>query len=331
MSRAALLLTVLAACGSPAPVAKPVVQPEPVVAEPIASVESDADHRARITAEHHKLEDEQATALAAACDAPTPHAKKRCAPSCYDGEPADARAGKPVKAPIEVVHTVCTKAAAPDGPFAIVDELGADLRPIKGKPPAAAKKGSWQAHVETDMAAALKPLLARRDVVRVLGTWKPATNPVTREALRCVSVAHFAHGLHKALDACGGSGAAGQLACEASSNAAAHGINVVHFRLAEAARLHGVHDEVGCQEAAVEAIAVARGLPRWRQYTKLNTKLWQPFARYRTRFDGLLDEDDLFTTAAALGTEAEQLYATCAGAPPPHTSAADEQSFHTCW
>lgn len=177
------------------------------------------------------------------------------------------------------------------------------------------------------MTAALKPVLAHGDVVRVTGAWKPRVHPITAEHWRCTTVSHFARSLRHPLDGCGGDG---RIACEATGNAAAHGLNVVHYRLAEAKRLHAAGDDPGCQAAALEAIAVARGLPRWRQYMTLNTTKWKPFARYRTRFDGVLDEDTLFTTGIALGTDAEAAYTACGGTS-PKTTAAQEQSFHTCW
>jgi hypothetical protein len=108
-----------------------------------------------------------------------------------------------------------------------------------------------------------------------------------------------------------------------------HGINVVHYRLFEARRFQAEHKDGECQQAAHEAMAVARGLPRWRQYVTLNTGQWKAAKRYRTRYDGILDEDTLFTMAIMLGKEAEQIYAACGGT--KKTTAADEQSFHTCW
>ena len=53
-------------------------------------------------------------------------------------------------------------------------------------------------------------------------------------------------------------------------------------------------------QAALEAVAVARGMPRWRQYASLNTDEWKSWPRYRTRFDGILDEDSLFALAISL-------------------------------
>ncbi len=324
--RRAALVWIAVGCGTtPAPVA---TVPTPIAPPPIAAVESEQAQRDRLTTAHHELEDEQITAFAATCDKP-PHSEQRCTPSCYASEALDARAKKKTGSTVEIVHRICAQADAPDtGPFVIADELGGDLRPMRGRVPAAAKKGTWQVEVETEAAAALKPELARGDVVRVIGAWKPVAHPVTAERWRCVTISHYARSLRHPLDGCG---AQGQIACEATGSAAAHGINVVHYRLVEAKRLHAANDDTGCQQAALEAIAVARGLPRWRQYATINTGQWKTFARYRTRFDGLLEEDALFATAAALGNDAETIHATCGGAIHPKTSAAQEQSFHTCW
>jgi hypothetical protein len=321
-----LLACALLGCGSAAPVATPAAPPPPPPIAPIP-VEDENARRSELAAAHHELEDEQATAFAATCDKPA-HTDKRCTPSCYAGEPADVRAGKTLHRSVEIVHHVCTADAGNAGPFVIADELGGELRPARGRVPAAAKQGSWQADVEIAVGAALKPELARGDVVRVTSGWRPVTHPITAEHWRCVTAVHYARSLRRPLDGCG---AQGQVACEATGNAAAHGINVVHYRLAEARRLHASNDEPGCQAAALEAVAVARGLPRWRQYATLNTTKWKASARYRTRFDGVLDEDTLFTTAIALGTDAEAVYASCGGAGTPKTTAAQEQSFHTCW
>jgi hypothetical protein len=45
----------------------------------------------------------------------------------------------------------------------------------------------------------------------------------------------------------------------------------------------------------------------------------------------VLDEDGVFATAAQLGTDAEAVYAECGGPASAATTAAQEQSFHTCW
>ncbi len=264
--------------------------------------------------------DEQATALAAICEAkqPTP----RCLPSCYTPEPADPRAGMRFFGAVEIQHRVCTRT---DGVFVLLDE-GATLQARRAaRFPTANRKGTWQAEVEAAVRGSLAPELARGDIVRVTGAWKETS--VANEALRCVAVSHYARSVRLPLDACGSNGAT---VCEASRSDAVHGINVVHYRLLEARKLHDKHEDEACQQAALEAIAVARGMPRWRQYMSLNTTKWKPAKRYRTRFDGTLDEEALFAAAIALGVEAEHVYASCGGAR-PKTTAAQEQSFHTCW
>ncbi len=288
---------------------------------------AEQQRRARLGAAHRELEAEQSTALAATCEktvaaAPQP----RCEPSCYRAEPADSRAGKKLGR-ADIVHLACRSAGVETGPIVFADELGGTVQAARGRMPRPHPKGSWEAEVEAAVSVALQPEIARGDVIRVSGAWRLTTHPVTKERLRCVAVTHHVASMRRALDACGGRGA---IACEAMGNSAVHGINVVHYRLAEARQFHVTGLEPECQQAALEAIAVARGLPRWRQYVTLNVNQWKAYPRYRTRFDGILDEDTLFTTAASLGRDAEALHAECGGAS-TRTTVAQEQSFHTCW
>jgi hypothetical protein len=256
--------------------------------------------RDELAAAHRELEDEQSTALAQTCDKPAPPRDKP----------------KPLRGAFAIAHVVC--GAADEGPFEIHDELGAPAaRPFRGRVPKAARKGSWQAAVETAAAAALGPEVGRGEAVRVSGRWK------TVKGQRCVTVVHHAR-LTVALDACG---SRGHIACESSGNAAAHGLELVRKGLDEARRLQGE----ACQQASLQAIAVSRGMPRWRQYMQLNTAKWKGAPRYRTRKDGILDEDALFARAAQLGAEALALHADCGGAANPKTTAAQEQVFHTCF
>jgi hypothetical protein len=274
--------------------------------------------------------DEQATALAATCEQPALAAAKRCLPSCYPPEAADVRAGKRIKRAAVISHLVCTRGSDEAGPFLIADELGGaalEVHAQRGRSPKPHARATWQATVEAAVRTALTPEIARGDVVRVTGRWKPRTHPATQERLRCVTVAHHARSVRRAFDACGSQGA---IACEAAGNAAALGLNVVHYRLAEARQLQASGKDAECRQAALEAIAVARGMPRWRQYMSLNTDQWKAVPRYRTRFDGVLDEDTLFATAIELGVEAQAVHAACGGEGNPTSTAAQEQSFHTC-
>lgn len=314
---------VLVGCAGAKPAPKPETPADPKLAAADAD-RAEISRRAKLSAVHRELEAAQAEALAATC-APKAPVAPRCEPSCYRAEAADPRAGK--RHPrAEVMHFVCE--GGESGRFTLVDEIGGakvGVKPAR-KVPRPHKKGGWEVEVEAAVTQALGPEVARGDVVRVTGTWQPVTHPLTKAALRCTSVSHFT-ALAKPLDECGGRG---KVTCEAVGNAAAHGINVVHYRLAEARRLEAAGDLPGCQRAALEAIAVAHGLPRWRQYMTLNVATWTAYARYRTRFDGILDEETLFTTAAALGNDARAVYGQCGGAT-VKTTVAQEQSFHTCW
>ena len=318
----------LAACGSSNPPASAPPTPSPD-ADRLVAARAERQRRDKLAAAHRELEDEQQTAMAAKCDKPA-GAQPRCEPSCYRGEAPDPRAGKKLPR-AEVVHLACRTAESPEsGPITFADEVGGaqiTVRPARGRVPKAHEKGSWKAEIAAAVAAALQPEVARGDAVRVTGAWKLMTHPVTKDKLRCVAVSHFT-AMRKPLDACGGRGG---VACEAMGNAAVHGINVVHFRLAEARLLRAGGKDAECQRAALEAIAVARGMPRWRQYVSLNANQWKAYPRYRTRFDGVLDEETLFTTAGVLGSEAHGVYADCGGGATPKTEVAQEQSFHTCW
>ena len=313
-----VLCGALVACGSSA-------KPAPA-AIPASATEITPARKAELMAAHRELEDEQQTALAATCD--PARRKPRCEPSCYEAEPPDPRAGK--RHPrAEIGHLVCRPAGIETGLLVFADELGgaqAMIRAARGRMPRPHKAG-WEVEVERAVRVALQPEVARGDVIRVTGKWTERTHPVTQEALRCVTVTHHVAAMRRPLDACGGRGG---IACEATGNAAAHGINVVHYRLAEARRLQRAGDDVGCQRASLEALAVARGLPRWRQYVTLNANTWKTAPRYRTRFDGILDEDTLFTVAIALGRDAQTVHASCGGPAQPPPNVIQEQSFHTC-
>ena len=325
-------LVVLIACASPPPPAPLAPETASVAVPPAVEVPDARDEKAELAAAHRVLEAEQQEAYAATCDEPEPRTPRpRCLPSCYPTEPADPRAGAKLSGAVEIRALVCQPRGGPGtGPYVIaneVDPAGLALRPVRGRFPPAHKRGTWQATMVEALVAAHRPKPARGDVLRV-GRWRKVTHPVTRERLRCATVSHFTRARRRPLDGCG---ADGSLACEATGNAAARGINVVRYRLAEARRLRAARKTDECQTAALEAVAVARGLPRWRQYMKINVATWTDYAGYRTRFDGTLDEDAVFATAAALGLEAESVHVACGGPAGSPTQVAQEQSFHTCW
>lgn len=320
--RRTLLLLALGACGSSS--SKPVEPATVATVDPDQSARDERARRAKLAESHRALEAEQSEALAWKCEKDQPQPHERCEPSCYRAAAADSRAKKKV-ARAEILHLACTSTG---DDVMLLDELGGatlTAKPARGR--AKPHKKGWEADVEAKVIAALGPEVGRGDVVRVNGKWAARAHPMTNEKLRCVSVSHFTT-MKKPLDECG---ARGGVACEASGHPAPHALDVVHFRLAEARTMKTAGDQDKCQKAALEAIAVSRGLPRWRQYVALNINAWKSYARYRTRFDGWLDEDTLFATAARLGEEALAQYEACGGTPSPKTDVAQEQSFHRCW
>lgn len=309
---------VLVACGgkSPPPPPPPAPPPAPVAVRVQPSAEAQHDE---IVAEHRKIETEQQDAFAIACTEEAPH-DKRCKPGCYEPAPADLRSGKKLAGAVEIQRLACKAGDS----YVLVDALAPELvaKPARGRFPKPHKTG-WQAPIEE---AQLLPKVAKGDVLVVTGKrMRDYRDMATHETRTCVVVSEFTH-LRKPLDKCGGE----NYGCEATGNNAAHGIDVIHFRLAEARELQAANKHEQCQAAALEAIAVSRGMPRWRQYAKLNVKGWHDVAAYRTRFDGILDEDTLFATAATLGSDAEGVFSACGGAS-AKTVAEDEQSFHGCW
>jgi hypothetical protein len=324
------LALVVVACGSGAPATS-------TTSRAVSTAPSDSDeqraqrereeqqHHDELVASHRKMELEQQNALAASCSEPKPWNKhERCLPACYPTEPADARSGEKLAA---IEHVICRGSG--ELPYVVVDELvGAKAKRGRGRAPRPHKKGTWQAQLATWFRDEQAAKLPRADVIVVNGNWRARTHPLTHEKLSCVTVVHHTRAPGK-LDDCGAIGRG--FTCEAAGNGAARAINVVHFRLAEAKRLQAAGQADGCQKAALEAIAVSRGLPRWRQFKKLNVDEWKDKLVYKTRFDGMLDEDALFARVVALGHDAEELYATCGGAANPTTDAEQEQSFHTCW
>ncbi|HEY1552226.1 MAG TPA: hypothetical protein VGG28_30575, partial [Kofleriaceae bacterium] len=237
-------------------------------------------------------------------------------------EPPDARDGKKLAGNVEIEHSICETA---DGSPAIADEFVRALRavPYRQRFPKPHKKGSWQEAIESSLA----PRLRKGDAMVVIGLARDIVDPLTKEKLHCATVAHYERAIRHPIDRCG---SVGDLACEAGGSPTARAINVVHYRLAEAKRLLAANNQADCQKAALEAVAVARGLPRWRQYAKLNVHKWTDNLTYKTRFDGILDEDTLFAATAKLGDDAQSVYASCGGGNAV-TTPEQEQSFHACW
>lgn len=333
--RRAILLIVVAACGgssgeTPRQTSTPVSTDTPRTtptgpSDAEIAAQREHEHHEELAAAHRKLEDAQQEALSASCPDPKPaSAHERCLPSCYTTEAADARSTPKTKGALEIQHVVCE--SPDDAPPILADELGKNLAAKKQRGRAKPhKKRTWQAELEAKLRDSKQ--FAKASTLVVTGTWRAMKNPATHESMRCVAVSQFISA-PKGLDACG---SVGDAACESAGNGAARAINVVHYRAAEARALLAAGKSDACQQAALEAVAVSRGFARWRQYMKLNEGTWDKRDRYRTRFDGVVDEDTLAAKIQTMGTDAESTYGQCGGASGAQTTTEQEQSFHTCW
>ncbi len=288
---------------------------------------ADREERQAIVTKHRALESEVQDALAATCDDAAKWAPQHCAPTCYPAESKDPRAGTKLAGKVELQHQVCQR---DEGGAWLIVELDAKrpvARAFRRRPPKVHKKDTWQAEIAASLAEHRVGKAPRGETFSVLGgAVRAVKHPVTHESLRCVTVAQYTTLRRSKLDACGASGKA---TCEASGNAAARGINLARYRLAEAGQLHDSGKDAECQVAALDALATARGLPRWRQYAKLNVGAWTAGLSYVTRFDGVLDEDGVFALALSLAAQAEQLHAQCGGAS-SQTTPEQEHAFHSC-
>jgi hypothetical protein len=298
-----------------------------------ARVHREEPRHAEIAAKHQKLELAQQDAMAATCSDAEKWAAQHCMPSCYPSEPKDPRAGTKLAGRVELQHRVCQRASGgEDAPWMILELPGDELvaRAHRGRPPKAHKKGSWQADVASAFAKTRPGKGPRGEVFAVGGDARSVTHPVTKERLRCVTVTQFTTVPRGEIDACGVAESGAPVTCEAAGSAAARGVNLARFRLAEAAQLRDAVKDEACRTAALDALATARGLPRWRQWAKLNTGVWKDGMAYKTRFDGILDEDALFALAPALEQEALQMLAACNLVGTPPTKPEQEHAFHSC-
>ncbi|HUI49100.1 MAG TPA: hypothetical protein VL119_10410 [Acidimicrobiia bacterium] len=105
------------------------------------------------------------------------------------------------------------------------------------------------------------------------------------------------------------------VACEEGGSTSAYAINMIHFRIDEARTAeHDGHAGV-CARAALVAMALATGLPTFREVRRKEGK-WVEHVVYKTRWDDELSEADLFAKAERSRSMARELYRSCGGARP---------------
>jgi hypothetical protein len=327
MRRTVLILVLVALAGAPALAQTPRTGgddrngfPGMGTRKPVAYECEDREDSAAISRITSKSATEQDLKL------PTPNRFPRCFPSCYAPEAPAADAGKSFKGCGTFDQGVCELSNGQmwGDPYFLEQTTPQSLEPCKFPSSRSTKWAQMNKFIResTDNMSA-------SDVFVVAPDTQNWTDERTDDGLRrCVSATYYAKDMPLTKSRCGGANDA--VVCEASLSATARAINVTHYRLDEAKKLQASGDAAGCRAAALEAIAVARGLPKWRDYM-MSDRSWWINLTYKTRYDGSLSEDALFKKTASLGKSALDAYHACGGTGNAVTSEAQEQSFHACW
>lgn len=142
---------------------------------------------------------------------------------------------------------------------------------------------------------------------------------------RSVRARWYSKNHHFGYDACGAI-AGTNTVCEFSGSKTARGVNLAHYRVDEAQKAKSAGDKALCMNAAKQAIAISRGLPKFRKDLKASGD-WVANATYKTRYDGTLKEDAVFKKLEELGTIAAKLHKECGGDGSPATTEAEENAF----
>ena len=172
------------------------------------------------------------------------------------------------------------------------------------------KGGQW-AKLQKFAQEWLKDDLKPGDVVLIpansrWGTYEDSSGG----AGRSVDIYWYSKTRHLDLNQCGE--ADENVVCEASGSKSSKAINMAHYRLDEAKKAQTEKKDGVCQAAARQAVAISRGLPKFRKRA-VESDNWAEGRTYKTRYDAVLDEKALFKKLAAIAKEAEKAFKACGG------------------
>jgi hypothetical protein len=102
------------------------------------------------------------------------------------------------------------------------------------------------------------------------------------------------------------------LLCEPLGSKTARAINIIHFRVEEAKTAQAAGKKPVCQEAARVAVATATGVNKFRDQQKAAHN-WATSYPYKTRYDGTLNEQQVFAKVDEYKKTAEALFKSCGG------------------
>jgi hypothetical protein len=246
-----------------------------------------------------------------------PNKSAECAPSCYQPEP-DARAEK--EGCGDRLKYLCETALMGQWSEPAVQAGSGSEKSMPDcafpKPPTSGKWVELSARARKHIAGSPDDIVFIHDDA----DWEPVDSS-DGSRLRCVEVHWYAKNHKLSSNACGVF-ERDDVTCEPAGSKAARALNIAHYRLDEAQKLKDAGQNDDCQSAARQALAISRGLPKW----KAQKRDWKNGLTYKTRYDGTLSEADLFAKVASVGEQASTLYKTCGGSA-AETTESEEFTF----
>jgi hypothetical protein len=226
-----------------------------------------------------------------------------CTPSCYEQQHFEGEAKKVKVCAYLPIHFVQEKRGKSWSKL----ERSSAMSPIAvpGCKFPTSVPGKWKAVV----AAARKQLdLAKGDFVTVaadFGDWSIETDDFGHTTARTVMIDHYSR-QHEGFDGC----RAGNpfAVCEGENNEVTS-FNRASYRVTEAKRLKQEGHQKECRIAAWEAVHQALETVDQRRHDGNN---WTS-KTYATRYDGVLNEKELFARNEALEAEGRRLWTSCGG------------------
>lgn len=116
-----------------------------------------------------------------------------------------------------------------------------------------------------------------------------------------------------------------KVVCEASGSKSAKAINMMHWHLAAAQQSHDRRNFEGCVEYTSWTFSFTRGIVKFRDAQKVK-QAWKDGFLYKTRWDGLVTEEQLFKKAESFAERAKALSYKC-GQPEPRVTESLELMF----
>jgi hypothetical protein len=241
-------------------------------------------------------------------------AKGQCKPSCYQAEAPQASTEGPAKICGYQEYTL-TSHALGRGRWSPARSEGTPLPNVVPVPDCkfpTQPKGPWSSVVV--QARSSFPGMKKGDTLVVPSGSKWDLDRDDRLILfRTVTVRLYANDWELRPNECGTTD--DKITCEARHSVTAANFNEAHFFLDQARAKSTANDASMCRAAAWHSLAIIRGLPRFRtQKTEAGT--WKTGLKYKTRFDGLLTEDEVFTKLAAWEKDGVALFKKCGGGEP---------------